>query len=307
MKISVIIPIYNKEEYIEMCLHKTLHQTFEDFEVIAIDDGSTDRSGQICDKMAAEDSRLKVIHIPNVGVTAARRRGLEEAKGEYIVFSDADDYYLPDALDILYKAIESSKADEVIATYVDQYGRYARSEHIGEPPCDLLIREILANEQRFCVLWGIIYKKEILDDCLDIPEEIIEGEDKLMQIKLLAKQPRVKFIDDCVYMYNIGVPNDRRQTLERVTAYDSMLRETLAYRWDFFEHHFILHQLKDYQRFVVEGDGETVRPYYKEQFKGRLNGHISLANRLTWWLPTGVARVLIKYYWRLIRAWRHRG
>lgn len=306
MKISVIIPIYNKEEYVGTCLNKTLQQTFEDFEVIAVDDGSTDRSGKICDEIAEKDSRLKVLHIPNVGVTAARKRGLEEAKGQYIMFSDADDYYLPDTLSILYKAIESSNADEVIATYVDQYGRYAISEHIGEPPCDLLIREILANEQRFCVLWGIIFKKEILENCLDIPEEIIEGEDKLMQIKLLAKQPRVRFIDDCVYMYNMGLPNDRRQTLERVSAYDSMLRETLAYRWDFFEHHFILHQLKDYQRFVAMGEGNNVRPYYKEQFKGRLNGSFSLSNRLTWWLPTGTAGVLIRTYWRFIRAWRHR-
>ena len=142
-----------------MCLNKTLQQTFEDFEVIAVDDGSTDRSGQICDEIAEKDSRLKVLHIPNVGVTAARKRGLEEAKGQYIMFSDADDYYLPDALSILYKAIESSNADEVIATYVDQYGRYAISEHIGEPPCDLLIREILANEQRFCVLWASSSRK----------------------------------------------------------------------------------------------------------------------------------------------------
>ena len=90
------------------------------------------------------------------------------------------------------------------------------------------------------------------------------------------------------------------------TAYDSMLRETLAYRWDFFEHHFILHQLKDYQRFVAMGEGNNVRPYYKEQFKGRLNGSFSLSNRLTWWLPTGTAGVLIRTYWRFIRAWRHR-
>ncbi|MBR5657392.1 MAG: glycosyltransferase family 2 protein [Prevotella sp.] len=306
MKISVIIPIYNKEEYIETCLNKTLKQTFEDFEVIAVDDGSTDRSGQICDQLAEKDSRLKVIHIPNMGVTAARKRGLDEAKGQYVMFSDADDFYLPDALATLYNAIESSKADEVIASFVDQYGHYTLSDHIGEPPCDLLIREILANEQRFCVLWGIIFKKEILEDCLDIPNEIIEGEDKLMQIKVLAKQPRVRFIDDCVYMYNMGLPNDRKQTLERAIAYDNMLREILAYRWDFFEHHFILHQLKDYQLFVAAGEGMKVKPYYKEQFNGRLNGSFSLANRLTWWLPTNVAGAIIRTYWRFIRAWRHR-
>ena len=306
MKISVIIPIYNKETYVETCLRRTLNQTFEDFEVIAIDDGSTDRSGQICDQLAESDSRLRVIHMPNMGVTAARKRGLDEAKGEYVVFSDADDYYLHEALSILYTAIEESKADEVIASFVDQYGHFTHSDHLGEPPCDLLIREILANKQRFCVLWGIIFKKSLLEGCLDIPQIIIEGEDKLMQIKVLAKQPRVRFIDDCVYMYNMGVPNDRKQTLERAMAYDNVLRETLAYRWDFFEHHFILHQLKDYQMFVAGGEGDNVRPYYKEQFEGRLNGSYSLSNRLTWWLSPRVAGAIIRGYWRFLRAWRHR-
>lgn len=305
MEISVVIPIYNKEEYVATCLGKTLAQAFGSFEVIAVDDGSTDRSGLICDEMAASDGRLRVVHMANGGVTAARRRGVEEARGRYVMFCDADDYYLPDALATLHGTIEESGADEVIATYVDQYGRKTASGHTGEPPCDLLLREILANEQRFCVLWGIIFKKEILEGCLDIPRDIIEGEDKLMQMKVLAKQPRVHFVDTCVYMYNMGLPNNRRQTLARVTVYDDILRETLAPRWTDFEHHFVLHQLKDYQRFVANGEGKSVRPYYKQQFQGRLDASFSLANRLSWTLPPWLARYLVNAYWRIIRAWRH--
>lgn len=306
MEVSVVIPIYNKEEYVATCLGKTLAQAFGSFEVIAVDDGSTDRSGLICDEMAAQDERLRVVHTANGGVTAARRRGVEEARGRYVVFSDADDYYLPGALATLHRAIEESGADEVIASFVDQHGHHTLSGHAGEPPCDQLLREILANEQRFCVLWGIIFKKEILEGCLDIPRDIIEGEDKLMQIQVLAKQPRVRFIDDCVYFYNMGLPNNRRHTLARASLYDSILRSTLAPRWSQFEHHFALHQLKDYQWFVANGEGGSARPYYKEQLEGRIDGSFSLANRLSWALPPWLARHLVRAYWHMLRAWRHR-
>ena len=89
--VSVIIPIYNKEAYVETCLKSLLKQDFDSFEIVAVDDGSTDRSGKICDRMAERDSRIRVIHTPNGGVTAARRKGVEEAFGRYILFVDAKD------------------------------------------------------------------------------------------------------------------------------------------------------------------------------------------------------------------------
>ena len=81
MEVSVVIPVYNKEEYVEQCLRSVLAQQFDGFEVIAVDDGSTDGSGAVCDRLAASDARLRVVHTPNGGVTAARRRGVEEARG----------------------------------------------------------------------------------------------------------------------------------------------------------------------------------------------------------------------------------
>lgn len=91
MEISIIIPIYNKEKYVRSCLTSALSQDFEDYEVIAVDDGSTDGSGLICDEIAQKDKRLRVIHTENGGVTAARRHGVEEAQGRFIMFCDSDE------------------------------------------------------------------------------------------------------------------------------------------------------------------------------------------------------------------------
>src|SRR5690606_22590995 len=97
-KVSVIIPVYNTENYLRECLDSILAQTFTDFEVLLINDGSTDSSGKICDEYAEKDSRIKVFHKENGGVSSARNLGLDNAKGEWICFVDSDDEILQDAL-----------------------------------------------------------------------------------------------------------------------------------------------------------------------------------------------------------------
>lgn len=94
--ISVIIPVYNVEQYLRRCLDSVVAQTYQNLEIICVDDGSVDHSGKICDQYAARDARIKVIHQENQGLSAARNRGLDAAEGEYIAFVDSDDYILED-------------------------------------------------------------------------------------------------------------------------------------------------------------------------------------------------------------------
>ena len=122
MEISVIIPVYNKTTYIGRCLKSIFSQDFPSFEVIAVDDGSTDASGKMCDQWAETEPRLNVYHIPNSGVTAARRYGLEHSQGRYVMFVDADDRLMSGALKAMYDTIQETDADEVISPYDDQYG-----------------------------------------------------------------------------------------------------------------------------------------------------------------------------------------
>ena len=305
MEISIVIPVYNKAEYIGGCLESLLRQDFVSFEVVAVDDGSTDLSGKLCDEKAVGDERLRVIHTENGGVTAARRKGVEAAKGRYIVFVDADDELLPGALRTLHEAITAHDADEVIATFCTQDGTRSPVVHEGlQPDTSAMIRTIITGKNRFPVLWAVIFRKEILDGCLDTPREIIEGEDLLMQVKVLMKQPRVWFVSDCVYRYSLGLPNSRRHTMERARLYDRLLRDTLAPKWEQMQSAYVLHQLKECERFIIEGQPEVKDSYYRRAI-GKLPGDIPLYHRIVWLLPPAMAVHLIRIYKTIIRIKQH--
>ena len=113
VKISVIIPVYNSEKYVANTIENILNQTFTDFELILVDDGSKDSSGQICDIYAKKDARIKVIHKENGGICDARNKGLEIAQGKYIMFSDNDDTMELTTLEDNYKLIIENNADLV--------------------------------------------------------------------------------------------------------------------------------------------------------------------------------------------------
>ncbi|MEH7129309.1 glycosyltransferase family 2 protein, partial [Neobacillus drentensis] len=108
-KISIIVPVYNVEKYIRRCLDSILAQTFSDFELLLIDDGSTDNSGTICDSYAKQDSRIKVIHMKNGGVSNARNKGISLAHGDYVMFCDSDDYVENNWCCQLYEAINHNR------------------------------------------------------------------------------------------------------------------------------------------------------------------------------------------------------
>lgn len=299
MKISVVIPVYNKAQYIGECLECLLQQDFNDFEVICVCDGSTDNSADICDEWAARDHRIRVIHKDNGGVTAARRKGVEESQGQYLMFVDADDKLLPDALKTMYQAIEQSQADEVIATFTTHEGIPSPVIYQGFIPVEPLIKAIMTSKNRFPVLWGIIFRRELLSDVLDIPREIIEGEDKLMQIKVLIKQPKVFFIPQPVYSYTLGLPNSRRHTLERERLYDHLLLEALGQRAAEFCDALTLHKLKEYERFIHDGMFDVRKAYYKSAIS-KLSSAIPLYDRLVFALPPVLARPVIKLYRTII-------
>lgn len=299
MEISIIIPVYNKSEYLDKCFESIFRQDFEGFEVVAVDDGSTDGSGLLCDRWAAKEPRLHVLHTENQGVTAARRHGWEESRGRYVMFIDADDEFLPGALHTMHDAIERSGADEVIAPFRTMQGVASPVVYEGFVSMAPLIRDIITSKNRFPVLWSIIFRREKLSGVFDTPREIIEGEDKLMQVKLLMRQPKVFFITQPVYLYNLGLPNSRRHTLERERLYDRLLRETLAPRMDEFRTAFALHQLKEYERFVHDGHPEVRQAYYRKAV-GTLPPGIPLYDRVVFLLPPVLARPIIRLYRKLI-------
>ena len=170
-KVSVIIPAYNAERYLNCCVDSVLNQTYKDFEIILVDDGSTDKSGEICDEYAEKDDRIRVIHKKNGGLSDARNSGIEAAKGEFLTFLDSDDYFHPEYLKILILNAEHYSADIAICNYIvkretvpvfDETGSYDVKEMTSEQA----VYEFITCDKtwEFISACAKIYKKDIFEN-----------------------------------------------------------------------------------------------------------------------------------------------
>ena len=154
--VSVVIPVYNVEQYLKECIDSVLNQTYSNYEIILVDDGSTDNSGKLCDDYLSLDSRKKVIHRENGGLSAARNTGMDAATGDYIYFLDSDDYIEPVTLEHLVKTAETENADIV---FFDGYVFYDECEDDG-------LADRYQRKQKYKTSQG----KQILDDLLKYEE-----------------------------------------------------------------------------------------------------------------------------------------
>lgn len=143
--LSIIVPVYDVENYLQKCIDSILTQTFTDFELILVDDGSPDNCPALCDAAAAKDARIRVLHQKNGGLSAARNAGLDVARGEWIGFVDSDDYIAPEMYETLYKAVQSTGADLALCDYVkvDETGALCTQTHVAVPQKSLTGRELL--------------------------------------------------------------------------------------------------------------------------------------------------------------------
>ncbi len=167
--VSVIVPVYNAEAYLERCVNSVLAQEYESFELILVNDGSTDGSALICDGYAKRDERVRVIHKENSGVSDSRNRAMGEAKGKYLQFLDADDWLTPDATRLFVQSAESSGCDMVIADFYRVVGD--KLSHKGDiEKGEILTREEFAGfmmenpaDFYYGVLWNKFYHRELVE------------------------------------------------------------------------------------------------------------------------------------------------
>ena len=179
-KISVIVPVYNVEQYLPRCIDSILAQTFTDFELLLIDDGSKDKSGAICDAYARKDPRIRVFHKPNGGVSSARNMGLDNAKGEWIAFVDSDDWVNEDYLSSFDINFDISISGYSIIN--EQKILDVREEAVSFKK-QIITADVAQNLHKFRIQtapWGKLYKKAIIDKYnISFPEEISYGEDSI--------------------------------------------------------------------------------------------------------------------------------
>lgn len=204
-RISVIVPVYNVEKYLKECIESILSQTYKDFELILVDDGSTDSSGKICDYYMGKDDRIKVLHKKNGGLSSARNAGINIAVGEYVSFVDSDDYILEDFLKKLYEKSKCSRADICECTFYYLKGRkliQSRKFDVKELIKTEAIERLFAPPyQSFVNTWNKLYKRALFQEIL-FPEGKLH-EDEFTTYKLLYEANKVAYLNECLYVYRI--------------------------------------------------------------------------------------------------------
>ena len=213
--VSIIVPVYKAEKYIHQCIDSLLAQTYSNIEVILVDDGSPDNCGKICDEYAAKDSRVKVIHQQNGGVSVARQTGIDHATGEYSIHADPDDWVEPNMIEELVTKAVADNADMVICDFY----RESKSDRIHvcqNPGNDMsalsIIRKIL-NGQIHGSCSNKLLRRERVVDVSFVPKDLCILEDALYNIRILAKNIKLSYVPNTFYHYRVDNENSLCNTI----------------------------------------------------------------------------------------------
>ena len=205
--ISVIIPVYNVETYLPQCINSVLEQSYQNFEIILVNDGSKDTSGAICDNYAKKYSRIKVIHQENAGASAARNTGLKMASGEYVYFLDADDWLESVAFEVLLKSMEVEQADFVFfdAYSIDEdSGNISKKHYSHKKPYKSgkgheLMKQLLINKEFHVAPWSMFFRTKFLVQSQICFEEGIIYEDMLFAYQVFSMAQKVSYVPAYLY------------------------------------------------------------------------------------------------------------
>lgn len=212
-KISVIIPVYKVEKYLDRCLESVVNQTYSNLEIILVDDGSPDRCGELCDQWAEKDSRIKVIHKKNGGLGFARNSGLDVATGDYIAFVDSDDYLDVTMYEKLMKQAEATDSDIVFCGHIKELSNGEKipvsdfkETKVFDKKYLLLLSQGFFKPSEFkqglltMSVWHAIYRRSIIN-CRFHSEREVCSEDISFQVETMLNSSKVSFIPDALYVY----------------------------------------------------------------------------------------------------------
>ena len=301
--ISVIVPVYNVERYVNRCVESIMNQTYPELEIILVDDGSTDSSGVLCDTFAEKDARITVIHKKNGGLSDARNTGIDASTGSYIVFADSDDWLDPDMIQLLYNVLKKNNADIAECSYRNVY-----TDHIlEETSCSAEVvngdsvtaLEGMLDWKYFKpVAWNKLYKRSVIQD-IRYPVGRLH-EDEFTTYKYYFNAKKVTYVDVSKYNYD----RTREDSITGRKFSERNLDACWAFRErvDFFYKNnivrlqrkmndiycwFVLDKLEKCRQLAIQGpkveqlleqmqkditffEGKDVEPSYMEHFKAAI-------------------------------------
>lgn len=226
--LSIIVPVYNVEPYLPKCLDSILAQDISDYEVILVDDGSTDNSGAICDRYAAENPAFQCIHKPNGGLPSARKAGYRLCRGQYVTFVDSDDWIAPDMYKILCGRMSETHADVIVCNHTSVTPG-------GEIVCRALFPAGLYDKARLerevyprmiysgtffqygisPNLWNKAFRRELLGSHLfHVPDDIVVGEDALASYSCMLEAESICFVSESLYYYRSNADSLSRRAID---------------------------------------------------------------------------------------------
>lgn len=233
MLVSVIIPVYNSGSYLHRCVDSLLTQSYTDFELILVDDGSCDSSSDICDEYARKDTRVKSFHKENAGVSSARNLGLDNATGEFVVFVDSDDWVDIHFLEHLYTAAHKEKSDIAVCEIINYYGhkiKISNNSLIEKGKCAYIKHQIIAGFTSVC---NMMFNREFIEANRLRFEKVRYSEDFIFSIKAICLSKRITYVANHLYYY------DRTNEISALHHYpDDMYKDLLygdALMIDFFK------------------------------------------------------------------------
>lgn len=234
-KISIIVTVYNIERYIGRCLDSIVNQSFDDIQIIVINDGSTDYSQKVIESFSTKDSRILCINKKNEGVVYAREVGLQQANGDYILHVDGDDYLEQDAIEIAYSSIKTSKADLCIFNFWFRYSD--RTEHSNLYPKNhynnIELLEHIWKGYGYCAPWSYICKRELYKK-VHFDRYLSFGEDAYMTSQLIYFSKKIEIIDSKPILNYIIRPKSlsnkalTKKTAEGMEKYPEMIKSFMT-------------------------------------------------------------------------------
>ena len=227
--ISVIVPVYNMEHYLERCVNSILQQTYENLEIILVDDGSTDASPKMCDAFAQKDRRIKVVHKENGGLSDARNAGLAVAAGDYIGYVDSDDWIERDMYERMYGACVEQNAQLCVCRYFSEYADRTEGGGSGESvplTRDELLRIYIGGHAQYVIynsVWSKLFRRSLVEGVV-FPKGR-NSEDIMYTTRAFCKLDKAVYLDKCLYHYVL----DREGSIMNVSRGARMFQDELPF------------------------------------------------------------------------------
>lgn len=314
-KISVIIPVYNVEKYLEKCIDSVLAQTYKNIEIILVNDGSTDKSGAICDTYKSKKDNIIVIHQTNSGVSVARNNGLKKATGDYIAFVDPDDYILPEMYTLMVDALEKHQCDSVCSSYylVGKTGKFSY-KCVSRLCSGIDSVEFMLREDFYTTaVWNKLFKKECLykdNNLILFPDGITVGEDQLWLYEVCSiNNIKMYFFPEPLYNWVIRENSAIRKMDANIVPNDvcslNVCDRMISYALDSNKKSFI--RIAKYRKYSIllqilkdkyKKNDEQSQILYKELTELRVVGLGTIISRLQ------LKNLLHHVYWEIIMLLR---